>query len=175
MSCLHQHSHLNLIVSRADMLYRNVLASLLFHDLHTSRTTSSSHTTNKRGHTPIIDTRLVTHPHTTNRRISTKTRTPTPKTPPLARVRSSPAREVRFPRRTPQKHCRPASPPALPPAWRRAVGRRAWRVVSRTWGCYHCRMSRRKPISAMHLIHVSIIYGAFRKVNNSSIFYNTKF
>lgn len=78
MSCLHQHSQLNLIVSRADMLYHNVLASLLFHDLHSSRTTSSSHTTNKRGHTPIIDTRLVTHPHTTNHRFSTKTRTPTP-------------------------------------------------------------------------------------------------
>ncbi len=78
MSCLHQHSQLNLIVSRADMLYHNVLASLLFHDLHSSRTRSSSHTTNKRGHTPIIDTRLVTHPHTTNHRFSTKTRTPTP-------------------------------------------------------------------------------------------------
>lgn len=88
MSCLHQHSQLNPIVSRADMLDHNVLASLLFHDLHTSHTTSSSHTTNKRGHTPTINTRLVTHTHTTNRRISTKTKTPPPKTPPLAQVRS---------------------------------------------------------------------------------------
>lgn len=87
MSCLHQHSQLNPIVSRADMLYHNILTSLLFHDLHTSHTTSSSHTTNKQGHTPTINTHSVTHPHTTNPRIATKTKTQPRKTPPLARIR----------------------------------------------------------------------------------------